>query len=124
MLDAEPSSYVLLDTGFYAQTGSVFIAQAYNGCMTGSPQMPIANHAQVSFTEKLNVYPNPSTGKITIEHPSALPKLELFDLNGKRILQVNTFGHTQTEIDMRSLNNDIYAVIANGYPSIKVVKSE
>lgn len=127
--DAAATSYVLLDKGFNAANGSVFIAQALNGCTAGSPQLPSlesTSKESVSVVEKdesIIVYPNPTTGKITIEHPISLDEIALYDLTGKLVMKINTMGDTRSDIDIGQLSQGVYILYAKGFSSIKVIKN-
>jgi hypothetical protein len=127
--DAAATSYVLLDKGFNAANGSVFIAQALNGCTSGSPQLPSlesSSKESVSVVEKdesIIVYPNPTTGKITIEHPISLAEIALYDLTGKLVMKINTMGDTKSDIDIGNLSQGVYILYAKGFSSIKVIKN-
>lgn len=124
--DAAPTSYVKLEPGFSTTTGAIFIAQAFNGCTAGSPQIP-SEQATTTNTlhedESIFVYPNPTTGKVTIVHPATLQELDVFDLSGKRMLHINTSGGTQTDIDVGPFANGIYLLYAQGYTRIKIIKN-
>ena len=100
-LDANGSSYVELNPGFeatydYASTNSVFIAEAHDGCTTGTPSFMSKSSndfkskivTQVEKNVKTNsftVYPNPATGYFTLVSAKNLQnaKIELFDVSGK-----------------------------------------
>ncbi|MBK9300750.1 MAG: hypothetical protein IPN14_09110 [Bacteroidetes bacterium] len=60
-----------LNPGFKVDSGAVFVAQAYNGCTAGAPQLPqermIAN-ADLLTNNEIVLYPNPSSGMIHIKH--------------------------------------------------------
>lgn len=126
--DAAPTSYVLLDTGFLATKGSVFLAHASIGCTTSVPQ-PHAKESNLeiggikNYDETIVVYPNPTTGKITIEHPISLGEIKVFDLTGKVIMQINTVGNTKSEIDIGHLAQGIYILYAEGFSNIKIIKN-
>jgi hypothetical protein len=126
--DAAPTSYVLLDTGFLAPTGSVFLAHASTGCTSGAPQLhPKESNIEVSKINNLNetivVYPNPTTGKITIEHPVSLDEIKVFDLTGKVLMKIKTLGNTKSDIDIGHLAQGIYILYAEGFSTIKVIKN-
>jgi hypothetical protein len=126
--DAAPTSYVLLNPGFLAKNGSVFIAQAFNGCTAGSPQLP-QNKSDVSESimeekENIFVYPNPTTGKITIEYPATLKEANLFDLMGKKVMHIDLSGSdTKYDMDIGHLPNGVYIFYAEGFTNIKIIKN-
>ncbi len=126
-LDAHSTSYVSLNPGFKAEYGAVFIAQAYNGCTPGAPQLPqvgkIAN-ADVLVYDEIVLYPNPTTGMIHIKHDEKLKNIQIFDMVGKLVVNQSCEGETETNIDLSNLPNGVYHVKAVGYNSIKVIKKE
>jgi hypothetical protein len=120
VLDAAANSYVLLQPGFVAHTGSTFIAQALNGCTAAAPQIPLAE--QVNYSGII-VYPNPTTGFVVVEHPNTLSQLDIYDIVGKKVLHLNLAeGATTSEIDLSKLPNGIYILKAINYPNIKIIK--
>lgn len=126
--DAAPTSYVLLDTGFLATKGSVFLAHASIGCTTSVPQ-PHAKESNLeiggveNYDETIVVYPNPTTGKIRIEHPITLGEIKVFDLTGKVLMKIKTLGNTKSDIDIGHLAQGIYLLYAEGFSNIKVIKN-
>ncbi|MBK9300120.1 MAG: hypothetical protein IPN14_05820 [Bacteroidetes bacterium] len=125
--DAAPTSYVLLKPGFMAKYGSVFIAQAFNGCTAGSPQLPqnkMAGLPAVNNEEEgIFIYPNPTTGKITIEHPASLKEAFILDLMGKKVRQLNLSSENKSDIDISDLPNGVYIFYAAGYTNFKIIKN-
>ncbi len=125
-LDANSASYVRLNPGFKAEYGAVFIAQAYNGCTPGAPQLPqvgkIAN-ADVFVSSEIVLYPNPTSGMIHIKHDEKLKNIQIFDMVGKLVVNQSCEGEPETNIDLSNLPNGVYHVKAAGYNSIKVVKN-
>jgi hypothetical protein len=126
-LDADPGSYVSLNPGFKVDSGAVFVAQAYNGCTAGAPQLPqermIAN-ADLMTHNKIVLYPNPTTGLIHIKHDEKLTDIQIFDMVGKLLIKHKCNGQTETNIDLSNLPNGLYYVKPNYYNSIKVFKNE
>jgi hypothetical protein len=127
-LDANTNSYVTLNPGFKADSGSVFIAQAYNGCTAGAPQLPNAKifngETYLSTTaDEIVLYPNPTSGMIHIQHSEKLESIQIFDMVGKLVINQKCAGETETNIDLSNLPNGVYHVKAVGYNSVKVVKN-
>ncbi|MBP7810499.1 MAG: T9SS type A sorting domain-containing protein, partial [Bacteroidia bacterium] len=95
-----------------------------NGCMDTtsfvqvvSPCTGIAN--VLANSNGINIYPNPTTGLITlvISDVSATTELEVFDAVGKIVLS-QTISDSQTQINMSELASGIYSYRvknANGY---------
>jgi hypothetical protein len=116
-----------MNPGFKADSGSVFVAQAYNGCTAGAPQLPNAKiFSGESFTPKdeIILYPNPTNGMVHIQHVTQLENIMVFDMVGKLLINQICEGETETNIDLSNLPNGVYHVKAVGYNSIKVVKND
>jgi hypothetical protein len=126
-LDAHQTSYVKLNPGYKVDSGAVFVAQAYNGCTAGAPQLPqerkIAN-ADLITNNEIVLYPNPTSGMIHIRHEEKLSNIQIFDMVGKLMINQKCHGETETNIDLSNLPNGVYHVKAAGYNSIKVVKND
>ena len=79
--------------------------------------------ASRDFSAEVNLYPNPTSGVISIQNNSALPieNVEVYSITGQKVLT-----STSTKIDLSALNSGIYFVklIAQEGTSItkKVVK--
>jgi len=59
-----------------------------------------------SLTGNLKVFPNPSTGWVTIPNPAGAPRnIQVFDVAGQQVRQLNS---SDTEIDLSGLNSGIY----------------
>ncbi len=63
------------------------------------------------YKSKINIFPNPTTGKITINNKSKNTslRLEVFDIYGKNVLQFKT-NSSNTEIDISSQPKGIYII--------------
>jgi hypothetical protein len=124
-LDANANSYVTLNPGFKADSGSVFVAQAYNGCTAGAPQLPNAKifRDPSAAADEIVLYPNPTSGMIHISHDEKLTGIQIFDMVGKLIVNQKCEGETETNIDLSNLPNGVYLVKAAGYNSVKVIKN-
>ncbi len=124
--DANASSYVQLNPGFSADYGSKFLAQAYNGCTAGSPQKTNSigtEQTNQAFDQRnLILYPNPTSGKVTLMHPKEVKEIQVFDMVGKRLLRVRTHDQEMTELDLSEFPNGIYHVRTEGFTTIKVIK--
>ena len=124
-LDAYPDNYIQLNPGFKAEAGSIFVAQAYNGCYAGQPQLPNAKifTGEVGMANEIVLYPNPTTGMIYIRHNEKLTGIQIFDMVGKLVINQKCNGETETNIDLSNLPNGVYHVKAAGYHSIKIIKN-
>jgi hypothetical protein len=126
--DANVGGYVTLNPGFKADSGSIFVAQAYNGCTAGAPQLPNAKiftgETYLSAAaDEIVLYPNPTSGMIHIQHDEKLTDIQIFDMVGKLVIQQKCNGETETNIDLSNLPNGVYHVKAAGYQSVKVIKN-
>ncbi|MBK7691736.1 MAG: T9SS type A sorting domain-containing protein [Bacteroidetes bacterium] len=126
--DAEPTSYVQMNPGFLAKTTSVFVAQAFNGCSAGAPQLKATknenNGSMSTLSDGIFVYPNPTTGHITIEFPPELKKVGLFDMMGQKVMEIDlSNAKSQYDLDIGRLANGVYILTAKGYTNIKIIKN-
>jgi hypothetical protein len=134
-LDADDVSYVELNDGFETQSGSVFLAKAYNGCDPGAPS--IAVHGQndkepnyqekdalVTFSEDVRfiLYPNPTSGEVTIEHPDDTREIVVFDLVGQLIQRIVPTEGTITKIDLSDQPKGTYLIKTDNSQVIRLVK--
>ncbi len=122
--DADTSGYVTLNPGFEAEEGAVFVAQAYNGCTQGSPQLPFAKMWNGIFFESDDIvlYPNPTTGMIHITHDTQIKEIMVYDMGGKLVVQQKCQGQSSSDVNLSHLPNGVYHVKVDGYNSIKVIK--
>ncbi len=124
--DANTGGNVTLNPGFKVDSGAVFVAQAYNGCTAGSPQLPQLGkmlNADPFAMNAIILYPNPTSGMIHIQHDEKLAGIQIFDMVGKIIINQKCQDETETNIDLTHLPNGVYHVKAAGYQSIKVIKN-
>ncbi|MBK8329467.1 MAG: T9SS type A sorting domain-containing protein [Bacteroidetes bacterium] len=123
--DANSTGYVTLNPGFKADYGSVFVAQAYNGCTPGAPQLPNAKiwNGIEPESDEIILYPNPTSGMIHITHDTKVTEILVFDMVGKLLIQHHCESETISDIDLSQLPNGVYHVKVKGYNSIKVVKN-
>ena len=74
----------------------------------------------------LQIFPNPCTEKVLIQSENSIKTIELFDINGKRVLSVNGSG-MNSEISVGDLEKGIYlirAITNNGTIALsKLVKN-
>ena len=72
---------------------------------------------EIDYSEEVNLYPNPTTGKVTIELgdiPVINPTVDVFDLTGRKIYTncVHTYGNTY-ELDLRGNETGFYIINMN-----------
>jgi len=58
---------------------------------------------------RIELYPNPTDGILTIVHPDGaiIERLELFDINGRSVL-IRETKDSSLELDLRNISNGIY----------------
>lgn len=125
--DADTSGFVLLSPGFMAESGSVFVAQAYNGCTVGEPQLPqerSMSEVDLLASNEIILYPNPTTGMIHLQHDDKIQSIQIYNMVGKMLINHHCEGEFASDIDLSSLANGIYYVKAIGYQSIKLIKND
>jgi len=84
---------------------------------------------EINSSNNLNIYPNPTSGIITISSSQVIANIDVFDVTGKLVFsQQNCNKQTKSELDLSALTNGIYfihAVTENGGVSkSKVVVSK
>jgi pimeloyl-ACP methyl ester carboxylesterase len=121
-LDASPTGYVLLQPGFMAESGSVFVAQAFNGCVAGSPNRAIMPTDTAVVAPTIAIYPNPTNAIIHIETNIGHQTIRILDAVGKVYKIVTTENSLFTAIDMSELPVGVYFVKVDNFETIKVVK--
>jgi hypothetical protein len=124
--------FITLNPGFETQPGSVFIAQALDGCDPGVPMRatPVSTNETavkpvplpVAPASGLIVYPNPATGIIHIQHPVGTKQLLLYNMAGKLIINANARINGKTEMDISALPAGSYFLSADGRLHQKIVK--
>ena len=64
--------------------------------------------------EKVSLYPNPTSSIINVVSPDArLSSLEIFDISGRRIQNIDLSTKTQYQIDLGNLQSAVYFVKIN-----------
>lgn len=122
---------VLLKAGFTSVSGS--ICRAYiEGCSNDfearqiqktnldSASIKNSNYSTVDVNQ-FKVFPNPTTGKVTIAHNEKTQLVSVFNFSGQKVLEIKPTSAQQTEIDLTSFPSGIY-VISNGSYDQKVIK--
>jgi ELWxxDGT repeat protein len=100
---------------------------------TATKTLLVTQDATVSISEinknnYLNIYPNPTSGIVTIASTQAIADIDVFDVTGKLVYSQNNIKQHNSSIDLLSLSNGIYFIHAqteNGGVNIsKVVLSK
>lgn len=87
------------------------------GAFTTLSDIGIPNHENV----KIVLYPNPTTGILTIDNgQSAIGEMQIFDIYGRR-LQTFEISETSKTLDISNFANGIYLIKLNG-KTIKIIK--
>lgn len=77
----------------------------------------------VAVKPQLIASPNPTTGLVTIKHPTAIKQFEVFDLYGKTVFKVRTNGSGQTKVDFTNKPAGMYFLRMESMTEvIKIVK--
>jgi hypothetical protein len=84
---------------------------------------------EVNKTNSITIYPNPTSGLITISSTQTIANIEVFDVTGKLVYnQQNNNHQTNLEINLSALSNGIYFINAQnnfgGISKSKVVVSK
>ncbi len=61
-------------------------------------------------TFEFAVYPNPATEYIQIESPKSISKIQLLDLSGKLITQINSIDSNSATLNLQSINQGFYLI--------------
>lgn len=120
-LDAHPvNGYVELNPAsnsdfFLSEPGAsgAFIAQAYNGCVSGTPSFTGTKSVvpeTISLNSSFSVYPNPTTGMVTLTHSAKISQVEVLDMHGKVMFRLMNYGSTKTNINLTGLPAGIYII--------------
>lgn len=67
-------------------------------------------------------YPNPSTGKINIENGREINTIEIYDMTGRAVREINYRGQTTNSIDLSDLNTGMYTALLLGDNNLKAIK--
>jgi hypothetical protein len=80
--------------------------------------------SEVNKTNNITIYPNPTSGLVTISSIQTIANIEVFDVTGKLVYtQQNNRNQTNTEIDLSALSNGIYLIHAqNNFGGISKTK--
>lgn len=67
---------------------------------------------EVSNINKLSVFPIPATSTITISANELMSQIQIFDLQGRMVKEMNNINTNETQMDVNSLTNGVYNVVA------------
>ncbi|MGB6036248.1 MAG: T9SS type A sorting domain-containing protein, partial [Cryomorphaceae bacterium] len=75
---------------------------------------PLGSCSQLSTTSNepivVELFPNPSSGKIFLRSREMIEGVEVIDLNGRRVFQQSTFSSTDSQVDLSDLPAGFYLV--------------
>ncbi|MDL2314941.1 lectin like domain-containing protein [Bacteroidales bacterium OttesenSCG-928-C19] len=113
-------------------TGSTIITATQEGndeYNAAEPQMQILTvTSNVSIpdvsTNDVSISPNPTTGKVQVTSSKVqVGKVEIFDINGKRLSTINiNTKHSTQEVDLSGFANGVYILRINDEQTVKVIK--
>ena len=86
--------------------------------------VPAWDKVNESIATKALVYPNPSTGFVTV-HAQGLQRVEILDITGKKLITAQAV-HDELHLDLRQLFAGIYFVTTiteQGYSTQKLIKN-
>jgi hypothetical protein len=67
---------------------------------------------EVSNINKLSVFPIPATSTITVSANVPMNQIQIFDLQGRIVKEMNNINANETQMDVNSLTNGVYNVVA------------
>jgi hypothetical protein len=79
------------------------------GAITVDPPVAISENQ----IESVLIYPNPAQGSFRVEHKEKIQSLELYDLEGKRVLKLNGNSQYLIIVDSHKLAAGTYSYIIN-----------
>ena len=115
---ATAADLYLPDEIVFDAAGNLYISDADNYRVRKVSNIGQAAGIQqiTSTNSQLSIYPNPSNGSFTIETNSTTNQtMQLYDVNGKMVLNQNINGKATTTIDATNLNEGVYniSIISN-----------
>jgi len=118
------NEFPVIDTGIYfietkygigwIRSQKVVIETTNNECGT-------VGVSELNSTEKISIYPNPTTGKVYVQNVETGETIRLIDMMGKEIFS-QTVTSTNAEIDMSQFPAGVYSLITESEQFVKVIK--
>ena len=102
-------------------SGTLIVSNMYGGFHVLDPNFEIVTDADTLPADgELLVYPNPTNGVVRIAgFDTDAESAELFDLTGKRLVEVTLNGNTSIEINLSGLSHGIY-VLKSGSATARI----
>lgn len=102
------TTYTVTGTDINGCSNTVILLQSVSEC--------VGIENQGTTVVNLAIYPNPNTGKFTVETPQQVD-VQVFDMVGKRILE-QRLDAGKTELDLEAFSKGIYLLkVLNGHHS-------
>ena len=95
----------------------------------GFESNPICTEVTVSMSNEdriqgnLKAYPNPTTGQITLNSPSGIRHVEVFNANGQKIMETGCGGQATQTLDLSPYPNGVYLLVVDG-KQLKITKHQ
>ena len=74
------------------------------------------------FANKLNIYPNPTTGFLNLNGHDSIESVKVFDMSGKLVFS-NAYHTSDVKLDLTFLTNGFYTALINENQRIKIIKN-
>jgi hypothetical protein len=71
---------------------------------------------------QVRMFPNPASGRVTIQSGSNLSNLAILDITGKTIRNISGLHSREEEIDISGLNNGLYLLRITTAQGVKVLR--
>jgi hypothetical protein len=99
----------------YSPSGTALWAKSAGAPPTGSSHKSVSAGINYSIAHELTVYPNPTTGKVTLstgDSQSAINSISLFNITGKEILhQQYSAGNSEVTVDLSPQPKGLYIIL-------------
>jgi len=100
---------------WYAASGKVIYKTTNGGGPLLEPIESIVLSVENPFSRlEFNIFPNPSSGIVTLEFEKPVNRLTVFDALGRLVYQENSQYQTQLQIDLGHLPEGLYLVQVEG----------
>ncbi len=132
--DSDPPSMIDQDMVLHLITDNIYIDIKFTSWTTGNMGNPggggfvyerstegSTSIGEVEKYGKIQVYPNPSSDFLYFEDEIKSDNIEIFDVSGKKVLEVEISG--KNSINISNLENGIYFIKAQDYTVTKFTKN-
>lgn len=73
-----------------------------------------ALHTQEGLDDDIRLYPNPTSGMVSINHLEDVHTIAVIDQLGREIMKVHTTTSAQTDLNLSELNEGMYFIVISG----------